>query len=106
MLRSMASPDLSATLDAVRAGTRPADLEGERLEFKEEADTPKRTLEMVADAVVCLANSTGGEVVVGVSDKHRAPTRSLECPAGSHRTCWRVGCSSEPDPHCRFRSRQ
>lgn len=67
----MASPDLSATLDAVRAGTRPADLEGERLEFKEEPDTPKRTLEVVADAVVCLANSTGGQVVVGVSDKHR-----------------------------------
>lgn len=56
-------------LDAITAGARPADLESVSLEFKSESDSFKHTLEVVADAVVCLANSVGGHVLVGVSDR-------------------------------------
>lgn len=52
---------LSETLDLIRDGAVPRDLESEQLEFKqEESADPRRSLEMLADAVVCLANAEGG----------------------------------------------
>jgi ATP-dependent DNA helicase RecG len=55
-------------LTQLRAGVQASDLEDGRLEFKEEDASLKRTLEILADAVVCLANADGGEIVVGVAD--------------------------------------
>lgn len=55
---------LKAVLDGAPAHT----FESEQLEFKTEAESTKRTLELLADAVVCLANARGGTVVLGVSD--------------------------------------
>jgi ATP-dependent DNA helicase RecG len=69
MLSLVAPQDILSALDAIYAGATAAQLESERLEFKEESDTFKRTLEIVADAVVCLANSHGGTVALGVSDR-------------------------------------
>jgi ATP-dependent DNA helicase RecG len=60
---------LSETLDRVRDGAVSRDLESELLEFKqEESADPRRSLGMLADAVVCLANAEGGTIVVGVAD--------------------------------------
>ena len=60
---------LSETLDRIRNGAVPRDLESEQLEFKqEESADPRRSLGMLADAVVCLANAEGGTIVVGVAD--------------------------------------
>ena len=60
---------LPETLDRVRDGAVPRDLESELLEFKqEESADPRRSLGMLADAVVCLANAEGGTIVVGVAD--------------------------------------
>lgn len=57
-------------LRAISAGASPAELESEVLEFKEEESSdPRRNLEMLADAVVCLANSDGGTIVFGVSNR-------------------------------------
>jgi ATP-dependent DNA helicase RecG len=53
---------------ALRAGRPAAALEGLRLEFKQEDPAVRRTLEILADAVVCLANAEGGTVILGVSD--------------------------------------
>jgi ATP-dependent DNA helicase RecG len=43
-------------------------LESDRLEFKQEDPSVKRTLEILADAVVCLANADVGHIVLGVTD--------------------------------------
>jgi ATP-dependent DNA helicase RecG len=58
----------------VRSGALPRDLESDLLEFKEEESAdPRRALEMLADAVVCLANAEGGTLVVGVADSKAGP---------------------------------
>ncbi|MEO8571963.1 MAG: ATP-binding protein [Chloroflexota bacterium] len=60
---------LADALDHIRSGALPSDLESDRLEFKqEESADPRRSLQMLADAVVCLANAQGGTIVVGVAD--------------------------------------
>lgn len=64
-------PDLSATLDALRAGMSAAQLEHARLEFKQQDTSLKRTVEILADAVVCFTNADGGTVIVGVADSPR-----------------------------------
>lgn len=67
---------MSATevvLAAVRAGARPRDLESPVLEFKAEAGSPKTSLELLADAVVCLANASGGTILFGVADDVAGP---------------------------------
>lgn len=59
----------AGALDLIRSGATPRDLESEILEFKqEESADPRRSLEMLADAVVCLANGEGGEIVFGVAN--------------------------------------
>ena len=66
--------NLSETLDLIRSGALPRDLESDLLEFKqEESADPRRSLEMLADAVVCLANAEGGTIVVGVVDAVGGP---------------------------------
>jgi len=61
--------DLAQILDRLHSGAEASSLETSTLEFKQEGDSLKRTLEIVADAVVCLANSEGGQVVLGVADR-------------------------------------
>lgn len=56
-------------IDAILAGARPSDLETNVLEFKEEPPNAKEALEILADAVVCLANSEGGTIIFGIADK-------------------------------------
>lgn len=60
---------IADALDRIRNGAPPRDLESDQLEFKqEESADPRRSLEMLADAVVCLANAQGGTIIVGVAD--------------------------------------
>lgn len=62
---------MSATtrvIEAIRAGVRPSNLESEVLEFKSEAGSPRASLEILAEAVVCLANASGGTIVFGIAD--------------------------------------
>lgn len=66
-------PEIDGVLEALRGGVPAADLEGPCLEFKQEGPTLKKTLEVVADAVVCLANADGGTVVLGVADAPGPP---------------------------------
>lgn len=60
--------NLDAVFQAIRQGADPRDLEGDSLEFKQEDGDLKRTLGLIADAVVCLANAEGGSIVVGIAD--------------------------------------
>lgn len=56
---------------AILAGAAADELESETLEFKTEVDSAKRSIDLVADAVVCLANHRGGPVIVGIADDLR-----------------------------------
>lgn len=73
LLRRLAAViPLQDALDRIRSGARPRDLESEQLEFKqEESGDPRRSLEMLTDSVVCLANAEGGTIIVGVADSIR-----------------------------------
>lgn len=65
---------IEALFARIRAGSKPRDLESDVLEFKEEeASDLRRVLEMLADAVVCLANSEGGTIVAGVTNGRPGP---------------------------------
>ena len=76
---------IEEALTRLRAGVSADALESDRLEFKAEDPSLKRTLEILADAVVCLANTDGGHVVLGVTD--------LPSPQGSF-----LGISSAVTP--------
>ncbi len=66
-------PEVSAALDAVFAGARASSLESERLDFKEDAAGEKDSLRVLLEAALCLANTEGGSVVVGVDDDASGP---------------------------------
>lgn len=76
-LFSMQEINVVAALQAIRAGAIPRDMETQRLEFKQEDGNLKRTLEGLADAVICLANTEGGLVVVGVADRPDASGNAI-----------------------------
>ncbi len=60
--------EIDEALTRLRAGALAAALESNHLEFKQVDPSPKRMFEILADAVVCLANADGGHVVLGVAD--------------------------------------
>ena len=59
---------IEEALTRLRGGERAGAMESNILEFKQEDPSPKRTFEILADAVVCLTNADGGHVVLGVTD--------------------------------------
>ena len=63
------TPDISRVLSEIESGRRAAELEGQTLEFKQEKAVPEDTERDLAEAAVCLANGTGGVIVVGVADR-------------------------------------
>jgi ATP-dependent DNA helicase RecG len=61
-------------LEAIIAGARARDLEGQVLECKTDVDrSAADTLRLVAEAVACLANAQGGAVIVGIDDRVAGP---------------------------------
>ncbi len=70
----MMPPDLDVVLGNLGYGTPASSFESDHLEFKEPADSVKKTLTMLAETAVCLSNAEGGVIVLGVNDKatHRA----------------------------------
>jgi ATP-dependent DNA helicase RecG len=66
-------PDLDEVLADVGRGAAATD----HLDFKEPAESIKRTLAILAEAAVCFANAEGGAIVLGVNDKARTRTEAL-----------------------------
>lgn len=62
--------DVDSALTSISRGTRAADVESSTLEFKQDGRSVADALENVADAAICLANTAGGTIVIGISDKH------------------------------------
>jgi ATP-dependent DNA helicase RecG len=70
-------PDIDEVLSKLGNGVCAGDLEGQQLDFKEPARSPKDTLALLADAAVCFANAEGGRIVLGVKDKTRTRRDAL-----------------------------
>ncbi|MGI3903413.1 MAG: RNA-binding domain-containing protein [Janthinobacterium lividum] len=56
-------------IDRIAAGAAARDCESSTLDFKEEKAVSKETDKILAEAAICFANTAGGVVVLGVSDK-------------------------------------
>lgn len=67
-------PMVQVALESILAGQRASDAETERLDFKEVAATPKDSFKIILDAALCLANTSGGWVVVGIDDDQAGPS--------------------------------
>jgi ATP-dependent DNA helicase RecG len=55
--------DVTSTLDAVRAGRRPSELESMTLDFKTVGRSIGDTLKDLAEAAACFANAEGGKII-------------------------------------------
>ncbi|HWB70331.1 MAG TPA: ATP-binding protein, partial [Solirubrobacterales bacterium] len=76
-------PDLDEVFAKLGDGISASDLEGQQLDFKQPAKSPKETLGILADAAVCFANADGGRIVLGVNDKAKTRAKALVgAPAG------------------------
>lgn len=64
-------------LDAVASGAIARSQESETLEFKAEARDEGETIRVLLDAAICLANSRGGTVVLGIDDQAEGPVAFL-----------------------------
>ena len=69
---SLPSP-VRAALDAIAAGAKAGTVESSRLDFKEDAGSPKDSYRIALDAALCLANTAGGHIVLGVDDDASGP---------------------------------
>ncbi|WP_433368944.1 ATP-binding protein [Streptosporangium sp. CA-115845] len=73
----MKHDEVEAALQALGRGVTADDLETDTLDFKLVADSPKATLGLLADALVCFVNAQGGTVVLGVDDRARERADAL-----------------------------
>lgn len=65
------APEVHRVVEAVTLGALPHELESETLDFKTQGRSVPDTLRDLAEAATCLANSSGGSIVVGVADNKR-----------------------------------
>lgn len=71
--------ELTAALDAIRAGGSADEQESATLEFKSQGRSAKDAEVMLAEAAACLANAAGGTLVVGVRNSDRGPQAIEGC---------------------------
>jgi ATP-dependent DNA helicase RecG len=70
--------ELQSILLQVRNGARAGSLESETLDFTQDhKDGEKATARLMADEAICLANTRGGFLVLGVDDKQSGPAAFL-----------------------------
>lgn len=67
------SSELDAALERIVKGATADECESETLDFKEDRGDPREIERLVAEAVICFANASGGSVVVGVANNVRGP---------------------------------
>jgi ATP-dependent DNA helicase RecG len=65
--------EATAALREILAGRLPQQLESTTLDFKEQSRSEGDSLRTIADAALCFANSSGGILVVGISDRTSGP---------------------------------
>lgn len=82
--------DASGVVAAVVAGRFPCDLESSTLDFKTMGRSRSDTLDDLAEAMACFANSAGGTVVVGVADSVSGSAALVGCDLEPERTKHRI----------------
>jgi len=80
-------PRINAILQDL-AVTAAGDLESQTLEFKSWCKDDRDLSQQIAEAAVCLANSEGGLVIVGVEDRRVGRAGLRVCPHASISTDW------------------
>ncbi|MCE2513026.1 MAG: putative DNA binding domain-containing protein [Acidimicrobiia bacterium] len=68
------NPETQDALEQISKGAKPSELESETLDFKQDASKPSDTMDTLARAAICFANSRGGTIVLGVIDKIAGPS--------------------------------
>ncbi len=65
--------EVITAMKAIEDGKAAKDVESYTLDFKEHGRSHDETVKSVVEAAICFANSAGGVVVLGVSNKERGP---------------------------------
>lgn len=60
--------EVTEGLARIAAGARPAEVESETLDCKQEPRTPGEVDKILTDAAICFANARGGHILVGLDD--------------------------------------
>lgn len=93
----MTPEDLSRLLQLIWKGQRSASsLEGQQLDFKTDKSSIRETAQDLAEAAVCLANATGGLLVVGVADSGTGPASFVGSTVAAADLRSRIHALSEP----------
>ena len=64
------------------------EVESEQIEIKSWCSNDRELADKVAEACACLANTSGGFVLVGVADGTNAGSKFSPCPHPEVNTCW------------------
>lgn len=75
----LGAAELAAVLGRILAGSAPADLETDQLDFKQQPDSKPDAIRALVDASVCFANTSGGTVVMGVANRVAGPSAFTGC---------------------------
>lgn len=66
--------EVARALQAVWAGSKPRDVESVTFDAKQDAPTLKKTHRVALDAALCLANTAGGTIIIGLDDDVSGPS--------------------------------
>lgn len=90
-------PDLEEVLRSIeRRLTSASKSEGSSLDFKTESGSFKETAQDLAEAAVCFANATGGQLVVGVTDSGTGPEAFTGTKLDSHQIRSKIHDLTQP----------
>jgi ATP-dependent DNA helicase RecG len=75
----LGSIEVTKALEQIHAGTVPAELETEELDFKRQPESKADSIRLLVAAAVCFANGKGGTIVMGVADRLPGPAAFAGC---------------------------
>jgi ATP-dependent DNA helicase RecG len=71
--------ELADVLERILAGSVPADLETDQLDFKQQPDSKPDAIRALVDAAICFANARGGTIVMGISNRQAGSAAYTGC---------------------------
>lgn len=92
----LGSTEIARIVADVHAGTSPAALETEEIDFKRQPTSKTDAIRTLVDAAVCFANANGGTIVMGLADKPGGSAAFLGCDLDAGTVQRRVHELTEP----------
>lgn len=92
----LGSAELATVLGQILAGSIPADLETNKLDFKQQPDSKPDAIRALVDASICFANTSGGTVVMGVANRLAGPAALIGCDLDPQTVQRRIHELTEP----------